>query len=242
MWAVWGTVLGVAALVAIEIPAARSGLGLSLRMPGSGAMRRMVLSSLPLALPPVVLMLFYNMDSVVLGYLSGPRAVGLFNAAYKVMLFLNGVVFVYVQAIYPVMTRLAARGGSRLQELIMEALPIVGAAVVPIGIGGVVMAPEIIGWIFGAAYRPSIPIFQILIWTSVAYGLEVHFSFALLAAGREGLYTRGVVLGGVGNLVLALVLVPFAGGQGAASPHCSRSSASSCSWPLRPQGPWARFV
>lgn len=216
VWGVLGAVLGSAVVAAVEIPPLVRRFGLGFVRPGSGVTRRMIRSTLPLALAPVVLVLYYNMDSVVLGYMRDAKAVGLFNAAYKVVLFLNGIVFVYVQGIYPVLTRLVGEDMVRFRAFLKGALSLTGAAFLPIGVGGVIVASQIVGWVYGRAYLPASFTFQILVWSSVLYAVEVHYAYALLALDRERTYLTGVVAGGAVNLGACLVLVPAMGTAGAA--------------------------
>jgi len=215
-FAVVGSVMGGVALALVEWPWILRHVGLTLIRPGSGLTRRMVLTTLPFALAPVVMALFYGMDAIVLGYLKGSFAVGLFNAAAKTMLFLVGLTLAYTQVFFPAATRLFHHGGGRLIPFASRMTTLMVIAVLPVGVGGMLIAPDFVAWAYGHAFLQGVATFRVLIWSAVLYAFEVHYSYVTLAVDEERLYLYGT-LGGLGaNLLLGLALVPPLGGVGAA--------------------------
>ncbi len=215
-FAVAGAVMGSVAVALVEWPWILRHVGLTIIRPGSGLTRRMVVTTLPFALAPVVMTLLYGMDAIVLGYLKGPVAVGLFNAAAKTMLFLIGLTLAYTQVFFPAATRLFHYESGRLIPFASRMATLTVIAVLPVGVGGMLIAPDFVAWAYGHAFLPGVGTFRVLIWSAVLYAFEVHYSYMTLAIGEERLYLYGT-LGGLGaNLLLALALVPPLGGIGAA--------------------------
>lgn len=174
-------------------------------------------SSLPFAVSAVMIQVYYNIDSVILGYLKGPAEVGYYNAAYKVILFINGFTGLYVQSIYPVISRLYANDTTSVRPFLRQALNLVAALVIPLGIGGTIVAPQLMVLLFGSAYAQSALPFQILIWSVVIIAFSVHYGNTLLACNGERTYTWGVALGAVVNLVTNVIFIPLFGAPAAAA-------------------------
>jgi O-antigen/teichoic acid export membrane protein len=127
-------------------------------------------------------------------------------------------------------TRAGEESASRIDQSIIEtseksrkvlgmvpkpllALLAVGAA---IALSLSVFAGPLVILLFGADYTPAVPALRILAWMLIPYTITAYLSLAMLAAGRERIVVRGLV---VGLLVLALLLfllVPLAGPNGAA--------------------------
>lgn len=90
------------------------------------------------------------------------------------------------------------------------------AVLVPICSLGALLVPVAIPLLFGAAFRPSVLMTQILFIGCVANGASAVLGAGLMAAGRPALRSLSQALGAAATVPLLLVLVPSLGGRGAA--------------------------
>lgn len=180
-------------------------------------MREIIRASVPFAISAFMIQIYYNIDSVILGYMRGATEVGYYNAAYKIVLFVNGFTGLYVQTIYPVISRLYSSDPSMVRPFLRRALNFVTVVALPLGVGGTLVASRLITFIFGPQYLSSGVPFGILIWSVVIIAFSVHYGNTLLACNGERVYAHGVAWGAMSNLVLNLVLIPSFGAPAAAA-------------------------
>ena len=157
----------------------------------------------------------YNSDIIFVRVFHDSRAVGLYAAAYLLVSFILNIGIAYTTSLMPALTR-ARTDTTERRRLYGLGVAHLFAGGLPVAIGGVFLAPEIIETVFGAPYRPAILPLQVLLCTlPVSLVREVPV-VALITHGHE----RGVLrLTGIAtavNLVLNLALIPRWGIVGAA--------------------------
>lgn len=170
----------------------------------------------PLVLHALLGLMIYNSDLIFLRAFWTPADVGQYVAAYTLISFLLNLGIAYSQSLLPTLTRLAPEP-VRQQALYQTSMAQVFAAAFPIAIGGFLLAPGLIRFVFGGGYEPSTTALQILIWTvPVAFYRNVP-QMALIAAGRQDRVLRITFISALLNLVLNVLVIPTYGMVGAAA-------------------------
>ncbi len=145
---------------------------------------------------------------IALGLLEGDRAAGLYAAPQRVVLFLTAISSMFGAALYPRLSALHAEGREgfeRVMSLGFRTMILIG---VPIGVGGALVAPALIGAIYAPEYQAGATVFRWLVPSVIPIFANVPFGYALLAAGRQRTYFRASLAGAVTNVVATLVLIP----------------------------------
>jgi O-antigen/teichoic acid export membrane protein len=171
--------------------------------------------ALPLVLAALLGLVIYNSDLIFLRAFSGTRTVGYYAAAYSLISLLVNLGLSYRVSLLPSLTRLVAHSAQQ-RELYSAAMAHVFAIAIPLGLGGFLLAPQIIGIVFGPAYAEAVPALQLLIWTVPLCLLRDVPSAALLAMAREDQFFRLTAWGAAINVGLNLLLIPRFGMIGAA--------------------------
>lgn len=170
----------------------------------------------PLVLHAVLGLMIYNSDLIFLRAFRSAGEVGYYVAAYTLISFLLNLGIAYSQSLLPTLTRLAPER-ERQQALYQTAMAQVFAASFPVAIGGFLLAPGVIGLVFGPGYAPSVLALQILIWSiPVAFYRNVP-QMALISAGHPHLVLRITMVSALLNLALNIILIPDYGMTGAAA-------------------------
>lgn len=157
----------------------------------------------------------YNSDIIFVWVFHDARAVGLYAAAYLLVSFILNIGIAYTTSLMPSLTRTRNNTGERVR-LYSQGVAHLFAGGLPIAVGGVLLAPQIIEVVFGAPYRPAILPLQILLCTlPVSLVREVPV-VALITHGRERSVLRLTAIATATNLVLNLALIPRWGIVGAA--------------------------
>ncbi|MBI2869867.1 MAG: flippase [Chloroflexi bacterium] len=146
-------------------------------------------TSLKAAIPFYISMLFIlysRVDTVLLSALKGDAVVGVYNAAYQIVLAYDQFILTFMIAIVPVISRLYVSSRTMLQvayEKSFKYLVIVGF---PVSIGGMVLAEKLIPFLYGTEFDESVLILRILIWGCILSSMNRPMLFMLGAVNRQG--------------------------------------------------------
>ncbi len=178
--------------------------------------RELHLGAWPFFITTVFVMIYQRLDIVILSFFKAPEEVGYYNAAYKLMEGMGLLAASFVQAVYPVMSRLFVERPDRLAEAYRRSLLVLLAFLVPAAAGLTVSAWDLVPACFGAGFRPAAIALMILVWGQLLDGLNPLLAQALRAAERERTVAGITGVGALVNITANLALIPFFGLYGAA--------------------------
>ena len=164
--------------------------------------------SLPFAITGVFVTLYFWIDSFMLSIMIGNEAVGIYNAAYRLIFVLLFIPTLFFTALFPVMSRHFESAKELLKleyEKSYKYLLIVG---IFIFIYGLVFANEIITFIYGQKFSLAIVVLQILICVIPIIFLTSLFGNIMNAINKQRLVTIIAALNALFNVALNLVLIP----------------------------------
>jgi len=178
--------------------------------------KNMLRRALPMGAAFIMIQIYYNFDTVMLGFMKSDEIVGWYNAAYKIILFIWAFIPIFVNAIFPLMSRYYKESKEKLQILISSATKLMSSIALPLGIGGTILARPIMSFLYGEEYIKGVIAFQILIWTVAIISIRCSYEQSFLACDREKRYLLGVIIGAATNIILNLILIPYFDLKGAA--------------------------
>lgn len=159
----------------------------------------------------------YAATRVILGIVRSPETVGLYEGpvrAHNLVRALNGAVTVTV---LPTAVRYRAEGDERrLRELLVRGCRYALAGIVPIAVVGIVLAGPILGAWLGTRYEEGGPAMAIMLSHWLLNGVLGVTTAMLVAVGAARDLARWAMMLGGSTIVLALILVPAFGLDGAA--------------------------
>jgi len=157
----------------------------------------------------------YNSDLLFLRFFRGSESVGYYAAAYTVVAFCLNVGIAYGLSLLPVLSACRADAGEH-RKLFETALAHVFVFLIPVVVGGAVVAPAIVALVLGPTYVPAAAALRLLIWSLVPGVLCNVAVVGLLSVGREADVLRAFALTLVVVTVLDIVLISRFGIPGAA--------------------------
>jgi len=169
--------------------------------------RKMFSLSWPMALVGLVTTTYNQIDSVIMGYLGQMSANGWYNAAVKISKLTLMPMVLLSQSFFPVLSKLYKEKENFQRVWDFETKTMVVFAL-PLVLGGVVLAPQIIDFFYGQVYAPSALAFQILILMVGVVFLYDTSRQALIAAHQQKKLFWAVLVGAVINVLLNLILIP----------------------------------
>ena len=167
--------------------------------------------SVQLFLSSALLMVYLNFGTVALGLAKDERAVGIYGAALKLVLFFFALSDTFVAVTFPVISRLYHEASDRLQQFMGYCVKIAVVMGLPVAIGGLVLGPRIIRLVYGASYASAGVLLQIMASFVLINLMSYVISYSLVAFDRQALYLRTLGYAVLLNLVLNITAIPLVG-------------------------------
>lgn len=172
----------------------------------------------PFALLTVLGMAYQRLGIYLLSTMSGATNTGLYSAAARTVEASKTVHLAVFAVMYPAMALLSSQRTShgelgqsiRISRNLLLAGGIVEAAVLFTG------AVPLMHVLYGAGYQGSAPILRVLAWTLIPFTLNSYLTLSFIAARRELLVGRALLVSLLGALFLNLWLIPAWGALGSA--------------------------
>lgn len=156
-------------------------------------------------------MIYFRIDTVMLGMMQGDAAVGLYNVAYKL---LEGTILLPSVLMTVSFPRLAQP--EQFHTMFKKLLALLGSSGLVACGGLALVAPLLISMLYGDTFMSAIPLLQLLSLTLIPIYLGHLATQSLVALDRQRLYLL-LTLAAVGvNVVINGVLIPRWGASGAA--------------------------
>ncbi len=162
--------------------------------------------SLPLGISTIISQIVLQFPVLYLGWYASSADVGVFSAAFRLMLILLVVDRIFYTVFFPAITRRARNDPGSLPELTNRVLKIVTLTALMCGLAAIFSADWLVPLIFGTRYLPAIPIFQTLTGYFVFTMMNSVVGYTLVGLGNYPRYNQAF-LGGFALFFLAMLLL-----------------------------------
>lgn len=178
--------------------------------------RALVVEAAPLAASVALIAVYYQSNKLLLGAWRPVADVGLYEAAFRVAMLAMVPGQVLSQAFFPSLS--AAFSDLTQRGRVAEGYARVMLGVVlPVALGGGLLAAPLLSWIAGPAYATATPVLAVLMASVALTGMNLSYGQPLLAWGQQSQYLRVVGVGAVASVGLNIWLIPRHGPLGAAA-------------------------
>lgn len=166
----------------------------------------------------LIISLYVNLNSIMLGFLKGPESVGFFTSATKITQILLGVTSALGTVMLPRLSNLIAnKNYEEFNRLANLATKFMFAVTLPLSVAVILLADNLILLLSGDAYADAILTLQILSFIIFAIGLSGVLGIQILyPQGKESIVIKSTAVGAVINLLLNFILIPRFSHHGAA--------------------------
>ncbi len=167
------------------------------------------LLSLPLGASLMLMLIYDNLDTIMLGFMDRPAVVGYYNAAYKLFYVCSGLFSLWLGAVFPVVSRRLAVSQEQTVVFLTKYLRLTMLAMLPLTVLVFLSAPLLIRLVFGAQYAGAVPALQILIWSLPPFIVSCTYgSLILQAGGRFHQFFAAAAAGALVNIGFNFLLIP----------------------------------
>jgi len=170
-----------------------------------------LLKSMPLIASTFLILMYYNLDTVLIGYFMDLEAVARYNAAYKIVFAFIVVRSVFTSVIFPRMSEKKLKWNEGKQFLMIG----IGVAVL-IALIAYYFSEDLLWLAYGDKYITSSYVFVILSLTASVLWINLFFPTFFIAIKQEKFYMKVHIITAVINLTGNLTLIPRFGIEGAA--------------------------
>ncbi len=175
---------------------------------GPGAMRTLALHWRVFAAENWLSTLYGNLDVVLLSIFHSEAAVGIYQAAWKLIRLGTVVAQSFATAVFPYISRLYVSSRDTFQQVNEQTLKYILASILPAIVVITVLADRIILLVFDAQYLPSVPVLRVLAWLLVPQFLNPFLSRVLFARGEQRQSLKVAAIGLTSFTILAMLLIP----------------------------------
>ncbi|MGA9406319.1 MAG: oligosaccharide flippase family protein, partial [Bacteroidota bacterium] len=162
--------------------------------------------SLPVGAAAIIAQAVLNLPVILLGFFATSFDIGNFSAASKLIFFLLSIDRAVYILFYPLVARSIATTPGEVGKQVSRILNYMLMIILPICMGGFVLARPVVMIIFGSQYENSVVVAQILIFYFLFTILNSIFAFVVIAAGKEKNYSAVII---TVSSVLLVLLVPL---------------------------------
>ena len=157
-----------------------------------------------------------NTDTLMLGWMKTASDLGYYAAAQRPVQFLYLIPAIIATAVFPTFSRLAGKDNNKFRSLLEKSIRSSLLFAIPITLGGLILAPQIISLLFGNSYLPATTAFIFLLLTILLTFPGTLIGNAIFAHNKQQQFIGYLALGALGNVVFNAVLIPPFGISGAA--------------------------
>lgn len=196
----------------------RKYVSLKLLKPSELDIKRHIRPALKIFVLNIIVSIYVNLDSVMLGFMCDNTTVGYYTAATRIARALSGITGALGGVLLPRMANLFTTGKvEEFRELSRSTLNFIVMLTLPMTIGLVLVATELMPIFSGSLFNPAILTLQFLSPLVLFLGLSSIIGTKILyAQDKENIVIKSTVIGALVNLALNFILIPLFSQNGAA--------------------------
>lgn len=170
--------------------------------------KKTAIKSIPFGLSIFFYTVYFSIDVVMIQFLAGDYATGIYNSAYKIVSVFAAFYVIYQYVIFPLMSKLYAEDTNLLKISFESSFKYSLLILLPLCIGVYFYSPYIINLIYSSQYALASPAMQILIWTVVFLFINGVATSLLNSIGKEVSVTKIYLVAAIFNIVLNYLTIP----------------------------------
>ena len=176
----------------------------------------LIREALPYAQSTILAQISTRLDVVLLTFMLGASAAGLYNVGYRAVFMFLFVPRISATSILPRASKLYGESKAELSEFYHKSLNSTILVGLPITAGLWMVAPDTISFIFGKEFSEAASVLRLLAGLLILAFLSQTMGVFLIACDRQATRTKGHWIAAITNVIANLILIPTLGVQGAA--------------------------
>ena len=172
--------------------------------------------SYPVGISAIIVFAYFKLDTILLSILKTSSDVGIYNAAYKVVENIAFFPAMFVGLVMPIMSHYIFNEPHKFKRVADKTFKVFSILTVPLVIGAIFFARNIISLIGGAGYEDSVLVLKILAFAMAFLFFGNFFTNIIIAGSQQKKLIAILFFCAVFNIALNLILIPKLSYKGAA--------------------------
>lgn len=169
----------------------------------------------PLGTTSVFMVIYFRIDIVMLSLLRGDPEVGIYGAAYRISEILTLFPMIFMSAVFPVLSSYFKNSKSSFQKAYEKSVKFLFSLALLLALVTMLLARKLIFLVYGEGFEGSVAPLQILVWGTALLFVTSIQGTTLVAANRQVLRMKYLLMAVVLNISLNLLAIPKYGYIGA---------------------------
>ncbi len=178
--------------------------------------REIFRGSLPICGLILFTYIYFRIDAVLIFFLRGKLETGWYSSAFKLIETLGWLIASIRFGVFPVLSKTFKEGNDHYQKIWKETVRYMFLVSIPVSIGMILLAPRILGLLYGASFEIAGPVLKIMALGFPLLCMNDLASYLLLSQNKTQSVLRIAGGAAVINVLLNLFLIPKWGMTGAA--------------------------
>ena len=172
--------------------------------------------SIPFMMVGLFAQTFGAVDSLMLAAMLGRDAVGLYQIAYKFVVYCQLIPATISTALFPTLSRLFVEDYAKFEYGLKRCFKYLLILSIPLAMSLYLMAHVIIETIFGRQYMGSVGLLQVLVWTLIFIFMTFPIGISLGVSGNQKCNVIAVMCGSSANIIMNYIFIGYWGIYGVA--------------------------
>lgn len=178
--------------------------------------KKMVQEGWPLAAGAIFVMIYFRFNAIILSFMKGEEAVGVFGIGYKILENLLFFPVMFIGLVMPIMSRSAKNDLAKLKDVLQKTFNALIVFLVPMIAFTVILSDKIVYAIGGKNFSESSVVLDVLIFATAMIFLATLWSNAIIALGAQRKLAKFYFYGAILSLAANTVLIYLFSYTGAA--------------------------
>lgn len=175
------------------------------------------LQAIPLCGSIVLMQIYNNLDTIMLGFMKGAAVVGYYTAAYRIFYIFAGIFSLWLATALPVVSKRIHEDKTKTEIFLEKYMRLTMLIIIPTTVFVFFASSLIINLFFGAEYKTASIALMVLIWALLPLAIaNIYGLLILIPAGYFKGFFWSVGAGALVNVILNFVLIPTFSYVGAA--------------------------
>jgi O-antigen/teichoic acid export membrane protein len=165
-------------------------------------------AALPMGGGVMLRQLAFQLDILILTWMTNLTTVGLFSGPYRISMALRILPQTLALPLYPLYSRTAHLSPERFREAYQWSLKAFLLISIPFAAFFIAWSKPILQWALGAKFLPALPAMQLLGLGLVPFFLSTLFQYLFAALDEQGRFFVSTCVGSVLRILLLVILIP----------------------------------
>ncbi len=190
-------------------------LNFKLKKPDPKIFKLLIITAIPFVTSEILIMIYRNIDIVMLQFIKNINEVGYYSAGYKIVNTIIMIIAFVPDSFFPLISYNFKHDKKQFKQYILLFSQTIGLLSIPLAIGGIIYARQILMLLYGSQLVAGTDAFKVLLLLVIVIPFKILVASIIIAADKQNHYMISGAIGTMISVVLNIILIPRYGMIGA---------------------------